>query len=150
MRISFDLDDTLIMSTNSERQGLFHRLAGLEKLRKGTIPLIKLLQRKNHKVFVYTTSYRKLTYIRWLFAFHGIWLNGVINQAKHDKIFRKSDKMYYTKYPPAFGIDLHIDDSEGVVIEGKKGAFSVLRIDSNEKNWAEKVLGEVNRMDSKH
>ena len=74
MRISFDLDDTLIMSAagESEKQNLFCRIAGFEPLRKGAVRLIKQLKGEKHEVFVYTTSYRKPTYVRTLFAGYGI------------------------------------------------------------------------------
>ena len=129
MRISFDLDDTLIMSRpgKSEKQGLLYRIAGFESLRMGTVALIKKLKTEKHEIFVYTTSYQRSIYIRAVFAYYGIWLDGVVNQTKHNKRF-KSSKQSHSKYPPAFGIDLHVDDSEGVAIEGERGGFAILRV----------------------
>ena len=69
-------------------------------------------------------------------------MNGIINQAKHDKVFKNSRERY-TKYPPAFGIDLHVDDSVGVAMEGAKGGFEVLRISPDDNRWTKKVLHRV-------
>ena len=40
-----------------------------------------------------------------------------------------------SKYPPAFGIDLLIDDAEGVSIEGERFGFRVFRISGNDLSW---------------
>ena len=84
-----------------------------------------------------------------MFASYGIWLDSIINQNKHDRIFKGSEKKY-TKYPPAFGIDLHIDDSEGVGIEGERGSFKVLWIDASKELWVDDVLSAVDKMNNEN
>ena len=53
----------------------------------------------------------------WL---HGIRLDGIVNQARHDREVPARS----TKHPPHFGIDLLIDDSEGVRLEGRAARLS--------------------------
>ncbi len=48
-----------------------------------------------------------------------------------------------SKYPPAFDIDLHVDDSEGVQIEGKDHGFRVVVVHPEDDRWAQKVLDSV-------
>lgn len=48
-----------------------------------------------------------------------------------------------SKYPPAFEIDLHIDDSEGVRKEGDIHGFKVLVVNPDDEHWVEKVLVAV-------
>ena len=48
-----------------------------------------------------------------------------------------------SKYPPAFGIELLIDDSAGVELEGKRYGFAVLRIDPDDDAWCGKVIGRA-------
>jgi hypothetical protein len=48
-----------------------------------------------------------------------------------------------SKFPPAFGIDLHIDDSAGVAMEGADHRFPVLVIAPQDSGWVERVLTEV-------
>src|SRR6266540_1663491 len=48
-----------------------------------------------------------------------------------------------SKYPPAFGIDLLVDDSEGVWLEGQQFRFNVVHVLPSDVAWAEKVLAAV-------
>ena len=45
-----------------------------------------------------------------------------------------------TKYPPAFGIDVLVDDCEGVLIEGRKWNFRVIPVTPDDRQWTAKVL----------
>lgn len=47
------------------------------------------------------------------------------------------------KYPPAVSIDLRVDDSEGVAIEGTKFGFQVIVVETADQFWVEKVLEAV-------
>lgn len=86
-------------------------------------------------MWVYTTSYRSAWRVRRLFWLHGIWLDGVVNQQLHDCKVRAR----CTKHPPSFGIDLLIDDSEGVRIEGERHGFRVLVVAPEDIQWINKV-----------
>lgn len=89
MTISFDLDDTLISGTkrfDTERQSLMHKILGLETLRIGTVELIKALQAKGHKIYIYTTSFRSPIKIWCTFFLYGIKLDKIINQKVHEKL----------------------------------------------------------------
>ena len=48
-------------------------------------------------------------------------------------------QMACSKYPPAFGIDLLVDDSAGVEIEGRRFGFSVVRVAPDDVDWVVKV-----------
>ena len=86
-------------------------------------------------MWVYTTSYRSAWRIRRLFWLHGIRLDGVVNQQRHNREVRAR----CTKHPPSFGIDLLIDDSEGVRIESERHVFRVLVVAPDDMRWAEKI-----------
>ena len=58
-----------------------------------------------------------------------------MNQQRHDREVRAR----CTKHPPSFGIDLLIDDSEGVRIEGERHGFRVLVVAPEDVQWTEKV-----------
>ncbi|MBC8085437.1 MAG: hypothetical protein H7Z21_19735 [Hymenobacter sp.] len=140
MRIAFDLDNTLIrcgydfpLSTPHRR--LWARLLGNEQLRHGAKELIDDCHRRVWKVWVYTTSYRSAWRIRQLLWLHGIRLDGVVNQQRHDREARAR----CTKHPPSFGIDLLIDDSAGVRMEGKRHRFRVVLVAPEDEEWVEKV-----------
>ena len=91
------------------------------------------------EIWVYTTSYRSAAYIRRLFWLHGIQLDGVVNQARHDR----EVTVRSTKYPPQFGIDLLIDDSEGVRLEAERHGFAMLVVSPQDSEWLTKVKARL-------
>ncbi len=145
MRIAFDLDNTLIPYAKEfpvEPRNILMRFLRIEPLRKGAIELLKELDHSGHEIWIYTTSFRTVTKIRLTFGLNGIRLKGVVNQQIHSNLMKGRSESY-SKYPPAFDIDLLIDDAEGVKLEGEKGGFNVIWVKPNDMNWVEHVLAEV-------
>lgn len=145
MIISFDLDDTLIPGTktfDTEDQNLLQRLIGVEKIRKGTIGLFKQLRSRGYSIFIYTTSFRPTLKAKLTFMSYGISVDRVINQQCHDKEL-KENRTRCSKFPPAFGIDIHVDDSIGVGMEGDRFKFKTIIIEEDDLNWTEAILRSV-------
>lgn len=146
MRISFDLDETIICYGESVPQEprlpwYLRLLVRDEPLRQGTRQLVHDLLSRGWEVWIYTTSFRRPAAVeRWLRC-HGIRVAGVINQDVHEAQLRRTpmDRIP-TKNPAAFGIALHIDDSEGVRQEGEAHGFRVLVISRNDEDWTDRVL----------
>ena len=151
MRISFDLDDTLICdrkeaSWEPNRIPFFLKHWINEPLRLGTRALIKELKASGHEIWIYTTSYRSPCSVRLWLRCYGIQVAGVINQNIHRAhLDRYPGDSFPSKNPRAFGIDLHVDDSEGVKLEGKKYGFKVVVISPEDCNWTVAVLEAVVR-----
>jgi len=149
VKISFDLDDTLICWQSHSRYepNAVPRLLRVwfnEPLRFGTVNLIRQLKKERNEICIYTTSYRPLIYIRLFFCFYGIQIKEVINQKVHDRYFQKYKAYPYpSKHPKAFGIDLHIDDAEGVQLEAAQYDFNVVIISPLDNHWVQKVLDAV-------
>ena len=141
MKISFDLDDTLIPAIlgdfPTERRNAFLRLIGIEPIRKGTPILFTRLKQAGHQVGIYTTSHRTKLHIRFHLMIYGISPDFIINEQQNRPVLI-SHGITSSKYPPAFGIDLHIDDSIGVEQEGKRLGFQVVVVGKNDRNWAKK------------
>jgi hypothetical protein len=140
MRLAFDLDNTLIrcghdFPLEKPRRRIWAKLFGNESLRHGIKELVDDCRRRGWEIWVYTTSYRSAWRIRRLFWLHGIWLDGVVNQQRHDR----EAQARCTKHPPSFGIDLLVDDSEGVRIEGERHGFRVLVVAPEDMQWAERI-----------
>ena len=151
MIISFDLDDTLIPSTKeflTEKQNILHKLLGIEKIRLGTIKLIEELRQNGHQIYVYTTSMRSEFKIKFFFFSYGMSVDFVINQQKHKKEVRGFAKNS-SKFPPTFGIDVHIDDSFGVQMEGEKYGFKTIIIDFKNVNWTKTIVENLTEIQSK-
>lgn len=147
MRISFDLDDTLICyqpETPSEPLPPWYRrfFAPKEPLRKGSRLLIQRLGEMGWDIWVYTTSNRHPPAVRrWLWSY-GIKVSGVINQQIHSHYLhnKKSSFLRPSKNPRVFGIDLHVDNSLGVQIEGEQYGFPVIVVSPEDDAWDEKIL----------
>lgn len=151
MKISFDLDDTLILSgENHEYEDAIkfpYSLFYKEKLRKGTLSLFNKLKELGYNISVYTTSERTEYYIRKLFKLHGIKLDLVINLPKHLALVQgKRNEIMPSKLPSKFNMDLHIDDDKSVKQNGIQYGFNVLIIDINDKEWTNKILTEAKRI----
>lgn len=140
MRIAFDLDNTLIrcgydftLETPAWRLGAW--LLGRQGLRRGVVELCAYCRRRGWEVWVYTTSYRSAWHIRRLFWLHGIRLDGVVNQQRHEREAR----VRCSKHPPTFQIDILVDDSAGVGREGELHGFRVLVVNPQDEQWVERV-----------
>ena len=146
MRISFDLDDTLICHGGTvpcERRlsWLLRAWLGGEPLRRGAVALAATLRADGHELWVYTTSHRNARRVRRWLRVHGVRVDRVVNGAEHDRCFGAGSSP--TKRPHAFGIDLHVDDAPGVKIEGDRHGFAVCVVDPADERWTEQVLAAV-------
>ena len=143
MRISFDIDDTLVcLPTVPTEQYIpwWHRWRYTEPLRRGTKALLEALVQRRCRIWIYTTSYRSPRYLKGWFRSFGIAIEGVVNQAWHEQ---RVGTRGPSKYPPAFGIDLHVDDSAGVAMEGEDHQFAVVVVSPEDPGWAARVLAAV-------
>lgn len=149
IRISFDIDDTLACQLHhcavehSWLPACIHRWLG-EPLRTGTRSLTRELRRQGCSVWVYTSSGRTPSYIkRWLLLY-GIRVDGVVNSVLHNRALAVHGLLNSpSKFPPAFDIDLHVDDSEGVQLEGHDHGFRVVVVNPEDEHWAQRVLDAV-------
>lgn len=149
MRISFDVDDTLVCGPVVPTEQFvpwWKRWWYPERLRRGTRNLMEELRARRCQIWIYTTSERSPSYLRGWFGSFGVPIYGVVNQRRHERIIRPhtwSGSYPPSKYPPAFGIDLHVDDSEGVALEGERFRFRVLVVAPADPDWVTKVLQAV-------
>lgn len=149
MRISFDLDDTLIcydpaVPREPNRVPFWLQSWFNEPLRRGTVQLMRQLQSSGWDIWIYTTSYRSPGQVKRWFRFYGIDIAAVINQELHEQWVKRSPfQRYVSKFPPAFDIVLHVDDLEGVKLEGEENGFDVVVVDMTDEEWAAKVLMEA-------
>lgn len=143
MRISFDIDDTLVCDPTVPAEQFIPRWKQWwypERLRRGTRDLMRELINRRHRIWIYTTSYRSTRYLGGWFDSFGIPISGVVNQQRHERVVGRQGP---SKYPPAFGIDLHIDDSEGVAEEGRRHHFNVLVVGPQDADWVVRVLKAI-------
>ena len=79
--------------------------------------------------------------IRFWLLRYGIPVDGVVNEEKHRReLAGRRFPRLPSEYPPAFGIDFHVDDSLGVQMEGETYGFRVVVVQPSDPSWADKVL----------
>lgn len=142
MRISFDLDETIISrkigwEVEPDLKGF---RGGEERLRRGTVELFKWIREQNHEIWIYTNSYRGWKELDSWFQDCGIPVDGVINQVVHDEKRNEQGRMSALgKNPEWFGIDLHFDDLDELAEQ--KG---VCKIDPLDASWTDTAKQYIN------
>ena len=147
MRISFDIDNTLVPFTNEfevEQNRSILNLVCREKLRVGTTELFDKLEEDKHEIWIYTTSLRPIWKLKLLFAKYGLYPMGFINERINQKKL-KENNLTSSKNPKLFNIDLHVDDSEGVRLEGSKFGFDTVIVSPDDNNWTIRIISEIKR-----
>lgn len=153
MRVSFDLDDTLFVSpenfkTEAELKFPFNKIYK-ERLRFGTIELMKWIQEQGIELWIYTTSFRTEGYIRGMFRRYGIKLDSVVNGERHAREVQAGKREAMpSKYPGKYRIDLHIDDDVSVVQNGRTYGFKVFLIGAQDDAWVDKIKQEIKKLES--
>lgn len=151
MRISFDLDEVLFVDPNryeiENPPGRLAKLVFRERLRKGTVELIRELQNRGFEVWIYTSSFRSERYLRRLFQAYGVRFDGIVNGDRHNKEVQQGfNRRLPQKLPPHFRISLHIDDEESVIRNSVNYGFRALRVYEPDDEWANKVIEEAERV----
>lgn len=154
MIVSFDLDDTLFIDAEEyaaeEKLRFPYCYLYKERLRLGTIGLMKKITENGIALWIYTTSFRSESYIRSLFRHYGIKLDGVVNGARHQREVQGDKKEPMpSKYPSKYRIDLHIDDDISVLQNGRTYGFRVFLMRGDNPEWAEEIWAEIQRLKGK-
>jgi hypothetical protein len=78
--------------------------------------------------------------IRGWFRSFRIPISGVVNQDRHERVVGRRGP---SKYPPAFGVNLHVDDSAGVAEEGRRHGFDVVVVAPEDPDRAARVIEAI-------
>lgn len=153
LRISFDLDDTLVVFGEDRLRDrclipLLLRPFFRDPLRQGSHALLHQLHQRGAEIWIYTTSRRSESAIRvWW------WLNrlpklcGVINQFHHEREMQRLGlPCPPTKLPGHWHIDVHVDDSEGVRMEQPSySSARIVVISPTDGEWVSHVIEAVDQ-----
>ena len=153
MRVSFDLDDTLFVNpaaVATEKPLKFpFNLIYKERLRLGTVELLKKIRKNSIELWIYTTSFRSEMYIKSLFKCYRIKVDGVVNGERHQREVQGNKKEPMpSKYPSRYRIDLHVDDDLSVAQNGRIYGFNVYLLRGNDPDWHIKLWDEIDRQRS--
>ena len=145
MRVSFDLDEVLFVSpeTHKTEPALPFPLNRIfkERLRLGTPDLINSLQDMGYEVWIYTSSFRSIRYIRLLFFFYGVKFDDIVNGTRHLKeVQRNRKEILPQKLPSRYRISLHIDDESIVCSMGRQYGYNTYQLNAEDDDWKEKII----------
>lgn len=151
MRVSFDLDETLFVNPENHKTEPPLRVPlnriYKERLRLGTVSLIRRLQEEGFEAWVYTSSFRSERYIRGLFRHYGVRFDGIVNGERHQKEVQGSSREPMpTKMPNRYRITLHVDDEAVVATYGRTYGFKVFQLDAQDDDWEEKIMSRVRQI----
>ena len=149
MHISFDLDGLLVPHYPGEfpvePRGRLARWRGVEPIRAGAPALWRVLRKRNHTLSIYTTSYRSTRGVRRTLRYYGIRVERIVTGRESEATLRRLG-VSASKYPPAFGFDVHVDDAAGVRLEGERLGFETIVVTPAEA-LAEKLLGHLTTLE---
>lgn len=148
MRVSFDLDEVLFVNPKTHKTEpelpFPFRLIFKERLRYGTPRLIPKLQELGFDVWIYTSSFRTIRYIRGLFRMYGIHFDGIVNAQRHEREVQAGHKhILPQKMPNFYRITLHIDDESVVMTSGKNYGFNVHLLNAQDDDWEQKIIDHI-------
>lgn len=148
MRVSFDLDEVLFVNpdyvkTEPALSFPFNKIY-TERLRLGTPELINELQDLGYDVWVYTSSFRSIKYIRRLFRHYGVYFDGIINATRHlEEVQKGHSNILPQKVPSRYGIALHVDDESVICSYGREYGFETYKLDAPDDGWKEKIIARA-------
>ena len=154
MRVSFDLDEVLFVNpeTHETEKALSFPLNLIykERLRLGTPKLINSLQEMGYEVWVYTSSFRSMKYIKTLFMHYGIKFDGIVNGTRHLKeVQRDRSEILPQKVPSRYRISLHVDDEAVICSYGKAYGFDTFQLDKQDSEWVDKIIAKAESVKKK-
>ena len=151
MRVSFDLDEVLFVNPQTHKieppLPFLLRKIYTERLRLGTPDLIRQLQSLGYEVWIYTSSFRTESYIRHLFRWYGVRLDGIVNGSRHMReVQAKSACTLPQKLPSRYHISLHIDDEAVICSAAGQFGFRAYQLEADDDHWKEKIIARADQI----
>lgn len=144
MRISFDLDETLFIDpekiTPEPKMKIPFCWIYKEQLRLGAPELLRRINKNGMELWIYTTSFRPISYVKKYFKYYGVKIDRVINgQVHRDEVQRNFNKILPSKMPSRYRIDLHVDDEIQIKQYGSIYGFKVFLLNKENKAWVDEL-----------
>lgn len=151
MRISFDLDETLFVNPEKIKAEPMLKFPFLyfykERLRYRAPELMRRIKQNGYELWIYTTSFRSVKYIKKYFKHYGVKIDGVINGQLHEaEVQRNSKYILPSKMPGRYRINLHIDDDISVKQNGGIYGFKVFLLDNENTKWVEEIWDLIQKI----
>jgi hypothetical protein len=153
MRISFDLDETLIINpvkiSAEPELNIPYRWFYCERLRLGAPELMQRINKNGIELWIYTTSFRPVKYIKKYFKHYGVKIDRVINgQVHQNEVQRDFNEVLPSKMPGRYRIDLHVDDEIQVKQYGSMYGFKVFLLKEENKAWVDELWDVICKLNN--
>ncbi len=150
-RVSFDLDEVILTTKDAglEHERISPLVGGFirERIRPGVPALIHYLARKGYDIWVYSSQYYSMEYIRRLFKGYHIPVNGIITgtarpgadrDSKAGEIVKKMEERYTET--------LHIDGSGIVRVFPGSSGFEQYDVSGEGVDWSREVMNIIEKV----
>lgn len=141
-RFSFDLDGTLLCKENAPHSDrdlpplVSH--SRTEFLRTGAVDLLRTLAAKGASLWIYTESLRGRSSVLTWFAALQIPIAGMVNRQLHEAEWQRrgAPNPCPRKFPPWFGISVHVDNDPEIQREGFVLGYRVILVSQDAPDFA--------------
>ena len=144
-RISFDLDGTLLCKENAPHSDrdlpplVSH--SRTEFLRRGVAPILRAWASEGVQLWIYTESLRGRSPVLAWFAALQIPIAGMVNRQLHEAEWQRrgAPNPCPRKFPPWFGISVHVDNDPEIQREGLALGYRVILVSQDAPDFARQL-----------
>ena len=150
-RITLDLDEVVFGSTNEDevekRPSFSFGLVHKERIKKGIPALFNFFSLKGYDIWVYSSKFYSIEYIRSYMRKYHVNVTGIItgtgrNAGFSDSAKSKIDKLMAGQYR----YTLHIDNDSVVRTDSVTKEFEDYEIDTEKSNWSQAIMDIVGKI----
>ncbi len=150
-RVTFDLDEVIFVheddTTAKERAGVIRGLIYKERLKLGVPALFHFLATKGYDIWVYTSEYYSMEYIRKLFKGYHVPVNGIVTgtsrpSGKSEADRAKVKELIQAHYPET----LHIDKTGILRSFADQKEFEQYDLNGNDEDWSRELMNIIGRI----
>lgn len=144
-RIAFGWSGTLVPEVGEFRcippKGL-GALVYKPHLRRGTLELMRELQRAGWEICIYTLGSLPRQRVSLYFALNGIRIGQVVTGKEHLRAYKQGEAPSVSfKHGPAFGFDVVVDDKEITMRAGQRYGFATVLATTRYEDWGAPIRG---------
>ena len=150
-RVTFDLDEVIFVheddTTAKERAGVIRGLIYKERLKLGVPALFHFLATKGYDIWVYSSEYYSMEYIRKLFKGYHVPVNGIVTgtsmpSEKSEENRQKVKDMIQAHYAET----LHIDKAGLLRSFSDEREFEQYDLDGTDEDWSRELMNIIGRI----
>lgn len=148
-RVTLDLDEVVFGAKGEDEveksPTIFFRWIYKERVKKGVPALFHFFSQKGYDIWVYTSQFYSIDYIRSYMKKYHVNVTGIITgTGRNTGLGDKSniDKMIAGKYK----YTLHVDNESVVRTNTQTKEFEDYEIDTKKKNWSQAIIDIVEKM----